>query len=66
MQKDDHYQQLQELVNVNNIPWDGIAIVIGDVNSQIGGDRSGFVKVLDSHVDGNFTEKATTSLTFAP
>ena len=52
--KDAFYQQLQDAVD--KIPRHDILIVMGDLNAQIGGSRSGFEHVLDPHAFGNRTD----------
>ena len=52
--KDAFYQHLQDVVD--KIPRHDILIVMGDLNAQIGGSRSGFEHVLDPHAFGNRTD----------
>ena len=52
--QDAFYQQLQDVVG--KIPRHDILIVVGDLNAQIGGSRSGFEHVLDPHAFGNRTD----------
>ena len=59
-EKDDFYQQLQDLVN--KILRHDITIVMGDMNAQIGGDRSGFEHVL-AYSFGKRTENKTALFT---
>ena len=61
-EEDDYYQQLQELVKI--ILWHDRTIVMGHMNAQIGGDRSGMCLV--PTLMENVLTMATTSLTFVP
>ena len=52
--KDAFYQQLQDLVE--KVPRHDILLVMGDLNAQIGEDRSGFEDVLGPHGYGKRTD----------
>ena len=52
--KDEFYLQLQD--QIDKIPSHDIKIVMGDLNAQIGGDRSGFESVLGPHAYGRRTD----------
>ncbi|XP_058612499.1 uncharacterized protein LOC131527427 [Onychostoma macrolepis] len=55
-EKDLVYQQLQDLLD--KVPRHDILLVMGDLNAQVGEDRSGFEEVLGPHGYGKRTDNS--------
>ena len=62
VQKDEYYQQLQDLIS--HISCHDINIVMGDMNTQIGCDRSDFEHVLGQHAYGKHMDNGNNFINF--
>lgn len=62
LDKDAIYQQLQDVVN--KIPCYDIVIFMGDLNAQVGGNRSGFEHVLGPDAQGKHSDNGDCLIQF--